>query len=159
MTWRRAPLFFLLLPGALVAQPEQVVAAAAEPPSQTGAPLGRLFFTPAEREALVAARGRGGSVAPLSEGSVPSAQAIPVPLLRLDGVVHRDSQPSLAFLNRRPVEDGQRLLEYQVFTGERGVTLVDGEGRRFQLLVGQILVRQEGRIVDPLPPRSLSSPR
>lgn len=152
-------LLLLALPGALTArQADPAPNPPAPPPPASEAPLGRLFFSPAEREALVAARGRGGSVAPVADGTSPAAPPVPVPALRLDGVVHRDSQPSLAFLNQRPVEDGQRLLEYQVFTGARGVTLVDGDGRRFRLLVGQVLMRQEGRIVDPLPPRSLSSP-
>lgn len=153
-----ALLLSLSLPAVPGAQETDAPPAPAAPVADSGAPLGRLFFTPVEREALVAARGRGGSVAPITEGSEPATAAVPIPLLRLDGVVHRDSQPSMAFLNHRPVEDGAELLEYRVFTQDRGVTLVDADGRRFRLLVGQVLLRSEGRIVDPLPPRSLSSP-
>ena len=121
--------------------------------------LGRLFFTPAERAALVAARRAGPGNAEPAAASAGEAPAPPaVPRLRLDGLVHRDAQPSIAFLNRRPVEDGGRILEYRVIAGPSAVTLLGEDGRRIVLRVGQSLLREEGRIVDPLPPQSLSSP-
>ena len=146
---RSAALLITLLP----------LSASAQDDAAAGA-LGRLFYAPAERAAIVEAR-RAPDPQALPGGEAPDAgtpAANPVPLLRLDGLVHRDALPSIAFLNGRPVEDGSALLEYRVIASPRGVTLLTGSGQRIHLLVGQTLLRDEGRIVDPLPPHSLSSP-
>jgi hypothetical protein len=146
---RRSSLWLLvLLPG--------LVSAQSSPPD---AALGRLFYTPAERAALLAARRAGPAVDPNAAANAAVPVTAPVlRRLRLDGLVHRDSQPSVAFLNQRSVEDGEQILDYRLIASPRGVTLISGNGQRIRLLVGQTLLVEEGRIVDPLPPSSLSSP-
>ncbi|MCK7592844.1 hypothetical protein [Pseudomarimonas salicorniae] len=137
-----------------------VPAWAAAQDSGTSTQLGRLFFTPAERVALVGMRLAPGPepLAGVQPTDTATPVAIAVPMLRLDGLVHRDAQPSIAFLNGRPVEDGGAILEYRVVAGTSSVTLLGADGQRVRLLVGQSLMREQGRIVDPLPPHSLSSP-
>jgi hypothetical protein len=121
--------------------------------------LGRLLLSPAEREALPAQR-LAGSAQHSDSPSADAAAAAPpaVPRLRLDGLVHRQALPAVAFLNQRPVEDGGEFLDYRLVAGERSVTLIAADGRRFRLQVGQVLLRDEGRIADPVPHHALSSP-
>lgn len=121
--------------------------------------LGRLFLTPAERAALVEARRRPPDPGtPAAAGAVTPAEAV-VPRLRLDGLVHREGHATLAFLNQRPIEHGTQFLDYRVYAGPHAVTLVQADGRQIRLQVGQTLLREEGRIVDPVPPESLGRPR
>lgn len=68
----------------------------------TGAPshaadLGRLFYTPAERAQLEAARARSVSQAPSA------AAATPAPPQRFDGVVIRSDGASTRWVNGRPL--------------------------------------------------------
>jgi hypothetical protein len=123
------------------------------------ASLGRLLLSPAEREALLAQRFAGSDANADSPSASAESVAPPaLPRLRLDGLVHRQAQPTVAFLNQRPVEDGGEFLDYRLVAGERSVTLIAADGRRFRLQVGQVLLRDEQRIADPVPPHGLSSP-
>lgn len=135
--------------------------AAAQDPAPPEAPLGRLLLTPAEREALVAARRTDAApeVAAAAESRTSDSSRPVVPRLRLDGLVHRQTQPTLAFLNGRPVEDGGEILDYRLLAAARSVTLIASDGRRYRLQVGQSLLREEERIVDPVPPDALENAR
>lgn len=159
---RRSLWLCLILPASAWAQqpaqpPTQSDAQAPMPPA---ALLGRLLLTPAERAALEAAR-RGGAQAEATAADAggPVSTAPAVTRLRLDGLVHREAQPALAFLNGRPVEDGGEILDYRLLAAARSVTLIASDGRRYRLQVGQSLLREEERIVDPVPPDALDNAR
>lgn len=70
---------------------------------QAGAPaIGRLFSTPAEREALDARRRNGGvdATVPAAGAAVPAAQAeTPAPPVELNGIVRRSGGKSTVWLN------------------------------------------------------------
>lgn len=117
--------------------------------------LGRLLYTPAEREALRAARLRGDTAEPAD--AQPLQAATPT-RLRLDGVVHRADRPSLAWLNGAAVEDGERWGDWRVLTRRGGAELVDSSGRRLPLSVGQTVELPSLRILDPIPRGGLASP-
>lgn len=121
--------------------------------------LGRLLLSPAEREALLAARHAPAGGDDVGAGPADAqAGAVPVQRIRLDGVVDREALPALVFLNRQAVEDGGEFLDFRLHAGRASVVLVAADGRRYRLRVGQTLLREEGRILDRIPPQSLSSP-
>jgi hypothetical protein len=114
--------------------------------AQQPQPLGRLFFTPEQREALDARR----------RARVPDKPAAAVaasPTTRVDGFVKRSSGKSTLWLDGYPVRDGSQPegLRVQGSRDPGRVTLIVGEDRRaFELRVGETLDRGTGEIKDPL---------
>jgi len=99
-------------------------------------PLGRLFFTEDQREALDARR----------KARVPDKPAAaPVtasPITRLDGFVKRSRGPDTVWVNGEP-------LPQAVGAGERSVSIPLGEGgARVQLKPGESLDRGSGEVRD-----------
>ena len=89
--------------------------------------LGRLFFTPAQREAI------DKTVAQ------PQAEATTMQALRLDGIVHRPHAAPIIWLN------GQRLTQQLAGqkAGPDSLQFIDAQGRAQHIRVGEsILVAQ-----------------
>jgi hypothetical protein len=106
--------------------------------------LGRLFFTPEQREALDARR----------KARLPDkpAAAVPVsPTTRIDGVVKRSSGKSTVWVDGYAVPDGTQPEGLRVRRGSdpSHVTVTVGENnRRVELRVGETLDRGSGEVKD-----------
>lgn len=144
---RRAQAVALWLLGAVLASPALAgqLTTPTEAQPQTGATsavsqaaqrLGPLFYTPAERDALVRAR-QGQADTPLHVSRV-----------TVNGLVKRQLSRSTAWVNGRAVEDGQTLpLAGRVGVGRASVS-VNGQALR----VGQsydMMTRERGDLVAP----------
>jgi hypothetical protein len=99
--------------------------------------LGRLFFTPEQRQALDARR----------KARLPDrpAAAVASPTLRLDGYVRRSSGRSTVWVNGEPTDDASRLPATS--DGRVGVRAGEGGGR-VELKPGQTLDRGNGEVRD-----------
>lgn len=101
------------------------MALAVEAASQSEAPLGTLFYTAAERNAIVRARQGQGNI-----GATPEATAATVPInpfMTINGVVKRKSGNSTVWINGQAVQEGQSMTPVTRLTPtDRGVTL-DGK--------------------------------
>ncbi|GHE29929.1 hypothetical protein ACFOED_07080 [Vulcaniibacterium thermophilum] len=118
-------------------------------------PLGRLFYTPEQRQALAAARAGGAKAtadAPTAATPAPAAPRV----LALTGIVERPGQASVAWINGQPVEDGATLHGYRVRIAPRGVRLVPARGAARTLAVGQTLDLDAGTVRDRLEPGAVS---
>jgi hypothetical protein len=107
--------------------------------------LGRLFFTPEQRDALDARR----------KARVPDQPAAlaPSPTTRLDGSVRRSSGKSTVWLDGFAVPDGTQPDGLRVYRGgdPSRVTVTVGEDRRrVDLRVGETLDRATGEVKDLL---------
>ncbi len=92
-------------------------AVAGEASNPAGDPLGTLFYSAAERNALVRAR----------QGPTDTAGAPVSSLMTINGLVKRQSGNSTAWVNGQAVQDGQSVPPAsRLTTTERGVTL-DGK--------------------------------
>jgi hypothetical protein len=104
--------------------------------------LGRLFFTPEQRDALDARR----------RARVPDRPAAPVasPTTRLDGYVQRSGGPSTVFINGEPVPEGSsEAPRIDSGRGDGRIPITVGEGRaRFPLKPGEVLDRGTGEVRD-----------
>ena len=104
--------------------------------------LGRLFFTPEQRQALDARRR-----ARLPDR--PSAPAIASPTTRLDGYVSRDNGKSTVWVNGEPLSE--TAPETPRIGGSGRVTVNVGEsGARTGLRPGEALDRGTGEVKDVL---------
>lgn len=127
-------------------------------------PLGKLFFTPAERAALDAQRRAAARPTP-----APQAAAAPVPVaprsLRIDGVVTRSDGPTAVWINGEPLRPegrahGVRIERPADATQPVVVRLPDG-GRRVPVRVGQEVEVGSGRVTERYllaPPPGVSDP-
>jgi len=115
-------------------------------PASAGAQqLGRLFFTPEQREALDARR-----KARLPDKPAPVAIS---PATRLDGYVKRSHGKSTIWLDGHPIPDGVRAEGVRVRRGSDPTRVnigVGDEGRSVSVRVGQTVDRATGEIKDPL---------
>lgn len=115
-------------------------------PAPAGAQqLGRLFFTPEQREALDARR-----KARLPDKPAPVAIS---PATRLDGYVKRSHGKSTIWLDSHAIPDGVRPDGVRVRRGSdpsRVSIGVGEEGRSVSVRVGQTVDRATGEIKDPL---------
>ena len=105
--------------------------------------LGRLFFTPEQREALDARR-----KARLPDKPVALA---PSPTTRIDGSVQRSSGRSTVWIDGAAVPEGTQPdgLRIRRSGDPSRVTVVVGEdGRRVNLRVGETLDRATGEVKD-----------
>lgn len=120
-------------------------------------PLGRLFYTPEQRQALAAARARGAEATATADAPTASTPAPAAPrVLALTGIVERPGQASVAWINGQPVEDGATLHGYRVRIAPRGVRLVPARGAARTLAVGQTLDLDAGTVRDRLEPGAVS---
>ena len=105
--------------------------------------LGRLFFTPEQRDALDARR-----KARLPDKPAASA---PAPTTRIDGTVKRSRGKSTVWVNGEAVPDGTQPEGLRLRRGEDAsrVTVTIGEdGRRREMRVGETLDRATGEVKD-----------
>ena len=105
--------------------------------------LGRLFFTPEQRDALDARR-----KARLPDKPVALA---PSPTTRIDGSVQRSSGRSTVWIDGAAVPDGTQPEGLRVRRGgdpSRINVTVGEEGRRIELRVGETLDRATGEVKD-----------
>jgi hypothetical protein len=106
--------------------------------------LGRLFFTPEQREALDARR---KARMPDKPAAAPAAAS---PTTRLDGYVQRSGGRSTVFINGEPVPEGSTEAP-RVDTGRADgrIPITVGEGgARFPLKPGEVLDRSSGEVRD-----------
>lgn len=111
-------------------------ASATEPLAATNRPLGTLFYSAAERDAIV--RARFG----LSDEEGPSS------IVRLNGIVKRSGGKSTAWINGQAVPEGQSQAPGVTTTISTSSVTVDGQRVR----VGEALdinTRQRADIVSP----------
>ena len=114
----------------------------AAPPAAAQA-LGRLFYTPEQRDALDARR----------KARLPDkpAAAAPSPTTRLDGYVRRSSGRSTVWVDGEAMTENVQPEGMQLRRGQdpSRVTVVIGEdGRRIEMRVGQTLDRATGEVKD-----------
>lgn len=93
-------------------------------------PLGRLFYSPAQRAELVAAR-QAGAV----NDAAATATAAPT-AVRLSGIVRGGSGAPHAWIDGQLIADGANLAGYVVRVGETSVRLV-GKERELSLHAGE----------------------
>lgn len=110
--------------------------------------LGRLFFTPAEREALDARRKAGVPDKP------PVSSAPSSPVTRLDGYVRRSGGPTTVWVNGTALDDSPR----PVVDPRRGHSVpripvpVGSSGTKVNLKPGEALDRGTGEVTDVIGP-------
>lgn len=105
--------------------------------------LGRLFFTPEQRDALDARR----------RARLPDKPAAlaPSPTTRIDGSVTRSSGRSTLWVDGAAVPDGTQPEGLRVRRGgdpSRVTVIVGEDGRRIDLRVGETLDRGSGEVKD-----------
>lgn len=106
--------------------------------------LGRLFFTPEQREMLDARRRAG-----IQDRAAPAIS----PTTRLDGYVKRSHGKSTIWLDGNAIVDGVRPEGLRVLRGSdpSQVRIGVGEhGRNVSVRVGQTVDRATGDVKDPL---------
>ena len=102
-------------------------------------PLQTLFYTPAERVQLVRDRSGAAPVAPVTQ-------------LRINGIVKREHGKSTAWINQRPLAEGQtQAPARRTRIAAQSVTL-DGQGLR----VGETIDLQSHVRTDVLPKGALA---
>lgn len=113
-------------------------------------PLGRLFFTPAQRAQLDVARSQKSHASPASDQEA----AAPVPeVVTFGGIVRRNDGTTTVWINNRPVNDGKASDKLPVASRVRpdgSVNLqVPQTNRSVDLKVGQSVEIVSGTIAEP----------
>jgi hypothetical protein len=129
-----------------------LLAASALYPGLTAAQdkLGRLFFTPAERNALDAQRKVAGDLAnrPVAQKGPEIPKAPPPRMVTLNGVVRRSDGETTIWVNNQAVHE--RFQEVDVLPGSitaKSVSVkLPGSGRRVKLKVGQSVDSSTGEV-------------
>jgi hypothetical protein len=120
-----------------------LVLAALVPRASSAQELGRLFFTPEQRDALDARR----------RAKLPDKpEAVVVsPTTRIDGSVKRSIGKSTLWLDGHAVTDGTQPEGLRIRRGadpSRVVVTVGEDGRRIDMRVGETLDRTTGKVTD-----------
>jgi len=110
------------------------------PPCAQAQDIGRLFFTPEQREALDARRRARVPDRPAA------APVLAAPTTRLDGYVRRSQGPSTVWVNGSSVDEATPGNDARV-----SVPVGDG-GARVRLKPGETLDRNTGEVHDVLGP-------
>lgn len=140
-----------------------IALAAFADPASAAQPLGRLFFTPAERAQLDVARTqkqRPPQVGSAETAATPAAPpAPPAPqIITYSGIVRRNDGSAVLWLNNRPVDAKDALSGLAVKGRVRpdGTVTMQGPqpGTNIELKVGQRAELQTGRVGEarPAPP-------
>ena len=124
--------------------------ALAPPPSSAAEPLGRLFYTPAQRAQLDAARSQKGRAAVAVEPDQPP----PLPdVVTYDGAVRRSDGKTTVWLNNRAINDSKTPGGVPVTSRLRpdgSVNLgIAQSDRSVNLKVGQSVEIVSGTIAEP----------
>lgn len=145
--------------------------------SMAAEPLGRLFTTPAERDALdrlrQSQRGQLLEQTPTSEApeTTPTLEPEPVPSqpLSVQGYIRRsDGGKGTVWINHQPLQEGSDNGQVQVGKlNKNGIPVIIREnGRNVRLKAGQVFNPETGEITernvhatepDALPPASLNT--
>jgi hypothetical protein len=117
-------------------------------------PLGRLFFTPAERAQLDNARAQKRAPQPTSAAQ-PVDTRPETQVITYNGIVRRSDGKSILWLNNRPADEKEALSGLAI-TGrvrpDGAVTLqVPGSGSSVDLKVGQRAELQTGKVSESRP--------
>jgi hypothetical protein len=126
-----------------------LMALGAAPAAAADATLGRLFFTPAERNALEEARRKNIRAEVQAAEAASKPKPPPVRSVAVTGVVRRSDGESTVWVNGKPVdgatEDG---LKVRVTAGAQAAVIVHQpeKGRTVRLKVGQRADIDSGRI-------------
>lgn len=136
-------------------------------PAPAAQPIGRLFFTPAERAQLDVARTQKHRAAPVASTQQPEPPPAPQ-IITYSGIVRRSDGKSILWLNNRPLEEKEALSALAV-TGRVGpdgaVTLrVPQTGSSVNLKVGQRAELQTGKVAEarstvPPPAKAVATPQ
>jgi hypothetical protein len=123
-------------------------------------PLGRLFFTPAERAQLDEARTHKQR-SPQSTATEPVASPA-TQTITYSGIVRRSDGKSILWLNNRAAEEKEALAGLAVdgrVGADGAVTLQDASGSTVRLKVGQRAELQTGKVAEArhAPPASLKN--
>ena len=132
---------------------------AAAPHAMSAEALGRLFFTPAERQQLDQARLR-------KQTPVQAAEASPAPeppqVLTYSGIVRRSDGKSVLWLNNQPVDEKEALSSHSVsgrIRNDGSVTVrVPQSGRTVDLKVGQSVELPSGNVAEAGPRTAPKAP-
>jgi hypothetical protein len=113
-------------------------------------PLGRLFYTPAQRAELDGLRSKKYVAPPTPEPEQPAA--IP-DVVKYDGIVRRSDGRTTVWINNRAVDDGKPAGELPLSSRVRAdhrirLTLPEA-GKEIELRVGQSVDVVSGSIVEP----------
>ena len=114
-------------------------------PQAAAQQLGRLFFTPEQRDALDARR----------RARLPDKPAAlaPSPTTRIDGSVRRSSGRSTVFVDGEALPENAQPEGLQLRRGadpSRITVIVGEDGRRIEMRVGETLDRATGEVKDVL---------
>lgn len=107
-------------------------------------PLGRLFFTPAQRLQIEAAQGGARDV---GEAAQAAAAAAPK-RITLNGIVRSSRGGLVAWLDGQAVAEGARYGDLRVHIRDQGVELRGDAGRRYVVRVGRSLLLDAGSQID-----------
>lgn len=115
-----------------------------------GEPLGRLFFTPAQRTQLDAARAEKSRAPAAAEAEEPQ----PLPqVITYSGIVRRSDGKTTVWINNRPAEDGRSTespaLASRVHPDGSVVLRLPQNERPVRLRVGQSVDLASGTIEEP----------
>jgi hypothetical protein len=112
-------------------------------------PIGRLFFTPAQRAQLDVARSQKSRAVAEPEQEAPLMPEV----VSYDGVVRRSDGKSTVWINSRAINDGKAADKLPVSTRVRpdgSVNLIDPQTRRsVDLKVGQSIDIVSGTVEEP----------
>ena len=149
----------------LAAAPEQAMAQAvpATPPAaKPPQPLGRMFFTPAQRTQLDVARTQRARTTLATEKTEEVLTAAPVAQsITYDGVVLRSDGKSTVWLNNRPVNDREPAGAVVVgrIRADGGVSLqMPQSGRTVELKPGQSIELLSGAIEESFSRKPIVQP-
>lgn len=113
-------------------------------------PLGRLFYTPAQRAQLDAMRGQKNVAPPPSE---PEQPAVVPEIVKFDGIVRRSDGKTTVWINNRAINDGKAAGDLPVATrvrpDDRLNVTVPQMGKSIELKVGQSADVLSGTVVEP----------
>lgn len=146
-----AVLKFLLALCTLAAAVMSGLAAAQAPKPTAAEPMGRLFFTPAQRAQLDVARTQRARATLSTEKTEELQSAAPAPqTITYDGVVRRSDGKSTVWLNSRPLHDKNAASGPAIVGRVRadgGVSLqIPQSGRAVELKPGQSIELLSGAI-------------
>ena len=121
-------------------------------------PLGRLFYTPAQRAQLDSLRARKNVAPPVQEAKQPPAAP---EVLTYGGIVRRSDGRSTVWINNRMVNDGKSPDDLSISSRSRSddrvsVGLPQAPGR-VELRVGQSFDVQSGTVTEPYARRTTES--
>lgn len=112
--------------------------------------LGRLFFTPAERNALDAQRKVAGDLAnrPVAQKGPELPKAPPPRMVTLNGVVRRSDGETTIWVNNQAVHERFRDVDVMPgsITRETVSVQLPGSGRQVKLKVGQSVDSSTGKV-------------